>query len=76
MSEETERRAREFRDWKIDLEVRALIHVEAEREKHRNDPPPEKCPTCVSKFHEIHGCVYEPGNQNGRPCTDPWHSRA
>ena len=31
------------------------------------------CPTCISKYDDIKGMVYGPGEVSGHQCTDSWH---
>lgn len=31
------------------------------------------CPTCISRFEDIHGIVYPAGSYSGTPCEDSWH---
>ena len=34
---------------------------------------PATCPTCYSKYPDIHGVLFSPGCAAGRPCEDLWH---
>lgn len=34
------------------------------------------CPTCFSKYPEIHGILYPAGSYDGHKCEDAWHRGA
>lgn len=34
------------------------------------------CPTCLSKWLEIHGMIYRDGRPTGERCEDIWHMGA
>lgn len=36
-------------------------------------PWPELCPTCYSRFTDIHNMIFPVGSYEGHPCVDTWH---
>ncbi len=35
---------------------------------------PSNCPNCASRWPDIKGLLYHPGQHVGVPCTDSWHT--